>query len=110
MLRRLATLAAAAALACAGTFAIASPAQAVTIDLTFSPLRIGEYCAAKVSSSAWIGFYESSGLRCYGNALGGGLAFAGQGDPYLACKHLTLDVVMAALRGPSDVLICRVIR
>ncbi|MFI0797147.1 hypothetical protein ACH4OY_31375 [Micromonospora rubida] len=61
-------------------------------------------------SSAWIGFYESSGLRCYGSAFGGGLAFAGQGDPYLACKHLTLDVVMAALRGPSDALICRVIR
>ena len=65
---------------------------------------------AKVSSSAWIGFYESTGLKCYGSGTGGALQFKGYGDPYLACKHLTTDVVMSGFRGSSDALVCRVIR
>lgn len=34
----------------------------------------------------------------------------GLGDPYLACKYLTADVVMSALPGPYEALLCRVIR
>ncbi|WP_113704129.1 hypothetical protein [Nonomuraea lactucae] len=90
--------------------AVAVPAQAAEVDVTFGPTSIGDYCAAKVSSSAWIGFYEAGGLRCYSGGPGGNLRYAGSGDPYLACKHLTTDVVMSARRGPSDSLVCRVIR
>lgn len=110
MIRRILTLAASLALTTTAAVALATPAQAAVVDLTFGPLSIGDYCAAKVSSTAWIGFYESTGLRCYRSGPTGGLQFAGYGDPYLACKHLTIDVVMAGLRGPSDALVCRVIR
>jgi hypothetical protein len=59
----------------------------------FSPLSIGDYCHANVNSAAWIGFYEGSGLRCYGSGPGaGGPQFVGSGSPYLACKYLTPDV------------------
>ncbi|MET9344525.1 hypothetical protein [Nonomuraea sp. NPDC003804] len=96
---------------CAALVTLATPAHsAAVVDVPFGPLSIGDYCRAKVSSSAWIGFYESSGLRCYGSAPGGGLQYAGSGDPYLACKFLTTDVVMSAFRGTSDALVCRVIR
>ncbi|MFC4115027.1 hypothetical protein [Nonomuraea zeae] len=94
----------------AALIAAALPAHAAVVDVSFGPVSIGDYCHAKVSSSSWIGFYESGGLRCYNGGMGGALQYAGSGDPYLACKHLTTDVVMAALRGPSDSLVCRVIR
>ncbi|MGI5239212.1 hypothetical protein [Dactylosporangium sp. CA-139066] len=106
MLRRLSTLAAGLVVAGAAALSFASPAQASTVDLTFGPLSIGEYCHAQVSSSALIGLYESAGLRCYS----GSNVYVGTGDAYLACKYLTTDVVMAALRGPSNALVCRVIR
>lgn len=102
-----ATTLAAAALA---VTALAAPAHAATVDLTEGPLSIGDYCHAQVSSAAFIGFYEAAGLRCYGNGAGGTLVYQGTGDAYLACKYLTTDVVMAALHGPSNSLICRVIR
>ncbi|MET7397898.1 hypothetical protein ABZS66_30860 [Dactylosporangium sp. NPDC005572] len=107
MLRRLVTLAAGAALALAGTLTFASPAQAAVVDVPFGPLSIGDYCHSKYPS-AWIGFYESSGLRCYTGSSP--LTYVGSGDPYLACKYLTADVVMSAFRGSSDALVCRVIR
>ncbi len=110
MLRRTRTLLAGGALAITASLAVATPAQAAFVDIPFGPLSIGDYCSAKVSSTAWIGFYESSGLRCYRTAPSGGLQFAGAGDPSLAGKHLTTDVVAAALRGSSDALICRVVR
>lgn len=110
MIRRVLALTASAVLASTATLALATPAHAATVDLTFGPLSIGDYCHAKVNSTAWIGFYESSGLRCYKSATGGGLQYVGQGDPYLACKYLTTDVVMSAFRGASDALVCRVIR
>jgi hypothetical protein len=106
------TLIASTVFAGALALATAAPAQAVVVDVAFGPLSIGDYCHANVSSSAWIGFYESSGLRCYASGTGppGGLQFVGYGSPYLACKYLTTDVVMSALRGGSDGLVCRVVR
>ncbi|MEU5862199.1 MULTISPECIES: hypothetical protein [unclassified Nonomuraea] len=97
-------------LASAALLAVAAPAQAAVVDVPFGPLSIGDYCHAKVNSASWIGFYESGGLRCYTEGPGGTRAYAGSGDPYLACKFLTTDVVMSALRGTSDALICRVVR
>ena len=96
-------------IAFAALVAVAAPAQAAVVDVTFGPVSIGDYCHAKVSSSSWIGFYEAGGLRCYTGGPGP-MQYAGSGDPYLACKYLTTDVVMAALRGTSDALICRVVR
>jgi hypothetical protein len=110
MLRRAVTLAATTLLGGAMALATAAPAHAVEVDVPFGPLSIGDYCHASVSSSAFIGFYESSGLRCYASGSSGGLQFVGSGSPYLACKFLTTDVVMSASRGPSDSLVCRVIR
>jgi hypothetical protein len=49
--------------------------------------------------------------RCYGGGPGGGgLQYVGSGNPYLACKYLTIDVVMSAFRNASDSLVCRVVR
>ncbi|GAA2271275.1 hypothetical protein GCM10010149_11170 [Nonomuraea roseoviolacea subsp. roseoviolacea] len=111
MVRRGLTVAT-AALATAFTAALvtATPAQAAVVDVTFGPTSIGDYCHARVSSSSWIGFYEPGGLRCYAGGMGGALQYAGSGDPYLACKYLTTDVVMSASRGASDALVCRVVR
>ncbi|MEV0969327.1 hypothetical protein [Microtetraspora glauca] len=112
MLRRSLTLTAGVLLSFAAVFTVSSPAQAQTVDLTFGPLSIGDYCHAKVSSSAWIGFYQSDNvLRCYASgSTSSALVYAGQGDPYLACKYLTSDVISAAFRGSSDALVCRAIR
>jgi hypothetical protein len=104
------TLVATTLLGGAMALATAAPAQAAVVDVPFGPLSIGDYCHASVSSSASIGFYESSGLRCYASGSPGGLQYVGSGSPYLACKYLTIDVVMSALRGPSDSLVCRVVR
>ncbi|MFK3979164.1 hypothetical protein ACI2K4_02170 [Micromonospora sp. NPDC050397] len=109
MRRRVRTLVAALVVAVAATMASATPAQAATVDIPFGPLSIGDYCHSRYSS-AWIGFYESGGLRCYTGSAGTTLQYVGSGDPYLACKHLTTDVVMSAFRGVSDALVCRVIR
>ncbi|BCB90959.1 hypothetical protein [Phytohabitans suffuscus] len=108
MFRRLLTLAIGATLACAGALAVAAPAQAAVVDIPFGPLSIGDYCHSRYPS-AWIGFYESSGLRCY-TGSGGPPQYVGSGDPYLACKFLTTDVVMSAFRGTADSLVCRVVR
>ncbi|WP_432992378.1 hypothetical protein [Dactylosporangium sp. CA-233914] len=108
MFRRLLTIAAGATLAGAATLAFAAPAHAATVDVPFGPLSIGDYCHSKYSA-AWIGFYEASGLRCY-NASVTPMQYVGSGDPYLACKYLTPDVVMSAFRGSADALVCRVIR
>ncbi|WP_433618003.1 hypothetical protein ACQP2P_19750 [Dactylosporangium sp. CA-139114] len=106
-MRRLLTLAAGTVLAGAATVAFAAPAHAATVDVAFGPLSIGDYCHSRYPT-AWIGFYESSGLRCYTGSSP--LQYVGSGDPYLACKYLTPDVVMSASRGASDALVCRVIR
>ena len=110
MIRRLLVLTSSTVLATASTLAMVAPAQAATVDIPFGPLSIGDYCHAQVNASAWTGFYESGGLRCYADAVGGTLQYAGSGDPYLACKYLTTDVVMTALRGAGNGLVCRVIR
>src|SRR4051794_2723559 len=109
MLRRAVTLAATTLLGGVTALATAAPAQAAEVDVTFGPTSIGDYCHAGVSSSASIGFYEAGGLRCYASGSPGGLQYAGSGNPYMACKYLTIDVVMSASRGPSDSLVCRVI-
>jgi hypothetical protein len=114
MLRHARTLIAGVALLGAATFgavSVAAPASAATVDIAHGPLSIGDYCRAKVDAAAWIGFYESGGLRCYASgSTGTRLRPVGSGDPYLACKHLTTDVVMSAFRGTADSLVCRVIR
>ncbi|MBP2327667.1 hypothetical protein JOF56_008052 [Kibdelosporangium banguiense] len=110
MLRRAVTLAATSLIGGALALATAAPAQAAVVDVPFGPSSIGDYCHANVGSSATIGFYESGGLRCYASGSPGGLQYVGSGNPYLACKYLTIDVVMSALRGPSDSLVCRVVR
>ncbi|WP_329079514.1 MULTISPECIES: hypothetical protein [unclassified Streptosporangium] len=115
MLRRVLATAACAVLAGAAVLTLGSPAQAaagparsaaslVTVDLVFSPLYVGDYCRAKVNSAAYIGFYRNNSISCHGSG------YLGQGDPYLACKYLTTDVVMSALPGPYEALLCRVIR
>jgi len=110
MIRRLLTITASAVLAITGVLAVSAPAQAATVDIPFGPSSIGDYCHASVSTAAWIGFYEGSGLRCYTSGTGGSLQYVGSGDPYLACKYLTIDVVMSAFRGADSALVCRVIR
>ncbi|MEU4232239.1 hypothetical protein AB0F17_48770 [Nonomuraea sp. NPDC026600] len=106
MLRRVITLTSVVA---ATLLAVALPAQAAEVDIPFGPSSIGEYCHAKVNSASWLGFYEAGGLRCYISGTGGAPQYAGSGDPYLACKFLTTEVVMSARRGASDSLVCRVI-
>ncbi|WP_432826592.1 hypothetical protein [Dactylosporangium sp. CA-092794] len=108
MFRRLLTLAAGTTLAGAAALAIATPAHAAVADVTFGPLSIGDYCHSRYPA-AWIGFYESAGLRCYSGSPSP-QQYVGSGDPYLACKYLTTDVVMSAFRGTSDALVCRVVR
>jgi hypothetical protein len=110
MIRRALVLTASAIAATAASLAVAAPAQAATVDIPFGPLSIGDYCHAAVSTTAWIGFYEGAGLRCYQSGTGTSLQYVGQANPYLACKYLTTDVVMSAFRGTSDALVCRVIR
>lgn len=110
MIRRLLVLTSSAILGTAGALAMAAPAHAATVDIPFGPLSIGDYCHAQVNATAWTGFYEGSGLRCYTDGTGGTLRYVASGDAYLACKYLTTDVVMSALHGPSNGLICRVIR
>lgn len=112
MLRRALTFVASTVIGGALALVTAAPANAVEVDVPFGPLSIGDYCHASVNSAAWIGFYESSGLRCYGSSPSGagGPQFLGYGSPYLACKYLTTDVVMSASRGTGDSLVCRVIR
>ncbi|GAB1822955.1 hypothetical protein [Herbidospora sp. RD11066] len=107
MLRRALTLLAAATLT--ATTVLTAPAQAVIVNLNFGPLSIGEYCAAKVHPLAWLGLYEASGLRCY-TPQGSGLIFRGTGDPYMACKHLTTDVIAGATRIAGDGLSCQAVR
>ena len=107
MLRRFITLLAGALLASSVAVVGGAPAaNAAVVDLGFGPLSIGDYCHANVSASAWIGFYKPDGLKCYATPQ----QYVGSGSPYLACKYLTTDVVMAALRDPYDGLICRVVR
>lgn len=107
MVRRLLTLAAGAVLASTGLLAFAAPAQAAVVDIPYGPWSIGEYCHSRYPA-AWLGFYESSGLRCYTGSGNPG-QYVGSGDPYLACKYLTPEVVMSAFRGSGDSLVCRVI-
>ncbi|WP_066368816.1 hypothetical protein [Herbidospora mongoliensis] len=109
MLRRAFTLLATAALAATTLVATSTPAHAVIVNLNFGPLSIGEYCAAKIHPAAWLGLYEASGLRCY-TPQGSGLIFRGTGDPYLACKHLTTDVIAGATRIAGDGISCQAVR
>src|SRR5687768_11131503 len=80
-------------------------AYAATVDRTFSPLAVGDYCRTKYAG-AMHGFYEASGLRCY-RPSGSSLVYLGPADPYLACKYLTNEVVQSAFRGPYDSTVCR---
>ena len=104
MLRRVITLVAGGVL----SLAVATPAQATVVDQTFGPLSIGDYCYSNVHTSAFIGFYEGGGLRCYSRGPSGNLQYVGAGNPYQACDYLTTGTVITSWRGPSDSLVCRV--
>ncbi|GAA0925700.1 hypothetical protein [Nonomuraea longicatena] len=101
MKRRILTVLAAGAIT---ALALPAPAQAAT-TITYGPLSIGGYCAAQVNSTAWIGFYESTGLHCYATGPNG-LRNVGSGNPLAACDHLSIATITSASRGPSDSLVC----
>ncbi|WP_157246696.1 hypothetical protein [Nonomuraea typhae] len=96
-----------AALACAGALAFtAAPAQAATLEIVYSPLSLGEYCAAKVNPSSTVGFYNGS-LNCYRWATPN-LINVGSGSPSAACKYFNPTYVYAGYaQGGSQALICK---
>jgi hypothetical protein len=102
MKRRILTVLAAGAIT---ALALPAPAQAAT-SITYGPLSIGGYCTAQVNSTAWIGFYEASGLNCYATRPSGGLQYVGGGSPLSACDYLSIATITSASRGPSDSLVC----
>ncbi|RBQ20434.1 hypothetical protein DP939_11680 [Spongiactinospora rosea] len=108
MPRRTRALAAMAvtALACLGTVAVsATPAQAAT-EVVYSPLSLGDYCAAKVNPSATIGFYNG-GLSCYRWGTPN-LVYAGSGSPSAACVYFNPSLTyLGYAQGGSQALICK---
>jgi hypothetical protein len=91
-------------------FATATTAFAQTTIQTFSPLVVGEYCSAKVASGSLFGFYQSSGLNCYGPGGPNG-QILGRGDAVAACRYVTkTDRVIGATRGANDALTCEFIK
>ncbi|MEU9884986.1 hypothetical protein [Sphaerisporangium sp. NPDC051011] len=110
LLSRSSALLAGSVLAGAAVLATTAPAQArtlATIDIVMSPVRLGDYCMAKVHPDSLIGLYQST-LGCYKRGPGSSVTYVGQGDPYQACQYLTNDVVVSTRRGPSDSLVCTV--
>ncbi|MDF5752841.1 hypothetical protein [Spongiactinospora sp. TRM90649] len=106
MSRRVAALAI-SALACLGTLAVtAGPAHAAVVETVYSPLSLGDYCAAQVNSSSGIGFYNGS-VSCYRFA-GSGLAYTGGGSASAACTyyHPTWTLIGYSA-GVSQALVCK---
>ncbi|TMR90945.1 hypothetical protein [Nonomuraea basaltis] len=99
----------AAAFACLGALSVsATPAQAAVVEVVYSPLSLGDYCAAKVNSSSIIGFYNGS-LSCYRRSAGGsGLTYTGSGSASAACAHFNPTYTyLGYAQGASQALICR---
>ncbi|PZG43236.1 hypothetical protein C1I98_18645 [Spongiactinospora gelatinilytica] len=94
------------ALACLGTVAVsAAPAQAA-IEVVYSPLSLGGYCAAKVNSSSTIGFYNG-GLSCYRWGTPN-LVYAGSGSASAACVYFDPSrTYLSHSQGVSQALTCK---
>ncbi|MEU6717839.1 hypothetical protein ABZ897_40775 [Nonomuraea sp. NPDC046802] len=98
-----------AALACLGALSVTSTAaQAAVVEVTYSPLSLGDYCAAKVDSSSAIGYYNGS-LSCYRRSTGGsGLTYTGSGSASAACLYFNPTYTNLGYgQGASQALICR---
>ncbi|GAA0911554.1 hypothetical protein [Nonomuraea longicatena] len=100
-----------AALACAA--ALSAPAQAqaartADVEVVMSPLSLGEYCAARVSPSSTVGFYNGW-LGCYRWSTGGtGLVYNGSGSAPDACRwFLPSRAYLGHSQGVSQALSCR---
>lgn len=110
MSRRVVALAT-AALACLGALAVSAvPAQAArsagNIEVVYSPLSLGEYCAAQVNSFSTIGFYNG-GLSCH-RWSGTGLTYTGSGSPSAACVYFNPTYTYTGYaQGGSQALICK---
>ncbi|MFD0891160.1 hypothetical protein ACFQ08_41980 [Streptosporangium algeriense] len=107
MPRRVVALAT-AALACFGALTLsAAPAQAAVLEVVYSPLSLGEYCAAKVNPSSTIGFYNG-GLSCHRWNSTGGTTYTGSGSASAACAYFNPTYVYAGYaQGGSQALICK---
>ncbi|MER6177956.1 hypothetical protein [Streptosporangium sp. NPDC001681] len=99
------------ALACLGALAVSTaPAQAArsadVLEIVYSPLSLGEYCAANVNPSSIVGFYNGS-LGCY-RWNGTQTTYVGSGSPSAACAyfHPTYAYIGHA-QGGSQALICK---
>ncbi|MFI6735389.1 hypothetical protein ACIBI9_20890 [Nonomuraea sp. NPDC050451] len=95
-------------LACLGALSIsAAPAQAATVEVTYSPLSLGDYCSAKVNSSSTIGFYNG-GLSCYRWSTGGtGMTYTGSGSASAACAYFNPTYTyLGHAQGASQALTC----
>jgi hypothetical protein len=98
-----------ALLAGLGALAIsAAPAQAAVVEVTYSPISLGDYCSAKVNSSATIGFYNGS-LGCYRWSSGGsGTTYIGSGSASAACAYFNPTATyLGYSQGAAQSLICR---
>lgn len=99
-----------ALLACLGALSVAAaPAQAAEVEVTYSPISLGDYCSARVSSSSTIGFYSGS-LSCYrwGSGGGSGMIYTGSGSASAACAYFNPTATyLGSAQGASQALICR---
>ncbi|MBB5781450.1 hypothetical protein [Nonomuraea jabiensis] len=86
----------------------ASPAQAATVEVTYSPVSLGDYCSTKVNSSSTIGFYNG-GLSCYRWSSGGsGMTYTGSGSASAACAYFNPTYTyLSHTQGASQALTCR---
>ncbi|MFI6297116.1 hypothetical protein ACIBEJ_36380 [Nonomuraea sp. NPDC050790] len=97
-----------AALACLGALAVSTaPAQAAgPIDVTYSPLSLGEYCAAKVNVQSTVGFYNGW-LACYKWATPN-LVYTGSGSAPAACQWFNPTYTyLGYAQGGAQSLICK---
>ncbi|MER6002860.1 hypothetical protein ABT120_30120 [Nonomuraea angiospora] len=96
-------------LAALGALSIsAAPAQAADVEVTYSPISLGDYCSARVNSSSTIGFYNG-GLSCYRWSSGGsGMTYTGSGSASAACAYFNPTYTyLGSAQGASQALICR---
>ncbi|GAA3659386.1 hypothetical protein GCM10022224_023510 [Nonomuraea antimicrobica] len=95
-------------LSCLGAFSIsAAPAQAAIVEVVYSPLSLGDYCAANVNSTSTIGFYNGS-LGCYRWGTGGSLTYIGSGSASAACVYFNPTYTYVGYaQGVSQALVCR---
>ncbi|MEW9552423.1 hypothetical protein [Nonomuraea sp. NPDC050783] len=85
-----------------------APARAAVLEVTYSPLSLGDYCSAKVDSSSTIGFHNGS-VSCYRWSTGGsGLTYTGGGSATAACAYFNPSAVfLGHAQGAGQALICR---